>query len=224
MSDQKKMMKATLEELHYDKELAVKLDQFKAIVNTAPPDKWVKKNAYANNSKYVPIGRTELLLDIIFQQWKVEGLREGTMFNSVYAVIRLHYVHPVTGEWMFHDGYGAKALQVNASTSEHPVMPSDMREIKSEAVMMALPMAVSYAIKDACDHIGKLFGRDLNRKDQEEFEGKYSKPEPPKDKSLERILKVIESCKTKSELINNLQFCSTVESKMAYDNKFKELT
>jgi hypothetical protein len=29
---------------------------------------------------------------------------------------------------------------------------------------MALPMAKSYAIKDACDHFGKLFGRDLNRK------------------------------------------------------------
>ncbi len=30
---------------------------------------------------------------------------------------------------------------------------------------MALPMAKSYAIKDACDHFGKLFGRDLNRKE-----------------------------------------------------------
>jgi hypothetical protein len=31
--------------------------------------------------------------------------------------------------------------------------------------MMAFTMAKSYAIKDACDHFGKLFGRDLNRKE-----------------------------------------------------------
>jgi hypothetical protein len=36
--------------------------------------------------------------------------------------------------------------------------------------MMVLPMAKSYAIKDACDQFGKLFGRDLNRKETMGFE------------------------------------------------------
>ena len=31
---------------------------------------------------------------------------------------------------------------------------------------MAFPMAKTIAIKDACDHFGKLFGSDLNRKDE----------------------------------------------------------
>jgi len=31
---------------------------------------------------------------------------------------------------------------------------------------MALPIAKTIAIKDACDHFGKLFGSDLNRKVQ----------------------------------------------------------
>jgi hypothetical protein len=30
---------------------------------------------------------------------------------------------------------------------------------------MAFPIAKTVAIKDACDHFGKLFGSDLNRKD-----------------------------------------------------------
>jgi hypothetical protein len=30
---------------------------------------------------------------------------------------------------------------------------------------MAFPIAKTIAIKDACDHFGKLFGSDLNRKD-----------------------------------------------------------
>jgi hypothetical protein len=30
---------------------------------------------------------------------------------------------------------------------------------------MAFPIAKTVAVKDACDHFGKLFGSDLNRKD-----------------------------------------------------------
>ena len=31
---------------------------------------------------------------------------------------------------------------------------------------MAFPIAKTAAIKDACDHFGKMFGSDLNRKDE----------------------------------------------------------
>jgi len=34
---------------------------------------------------------------------------------------------------------------------------------------MALPIAKSKAIKDACDHFGRLFGSDLNHKEQFDF-------------------------------------------------------
>jgi hypothetical protein len=37
--------------------------------------------------------------------------------------------------------------------------------------MMALPIAKSIAIKDACDHFGDLFGANLNRKDIVQFTG-----------------------------------------------------
>lgn len=40
--------------------------------------------------------------------------------------------------------------------------------------MKALPTAESYAIKDAAEKLGKLFGKDLNRKDELAFEAKYA--------------------------------------------------
>jgi hypothetical protein len=40
----------------------------------------------------------------------------------------------------------------------------DHEAIKSNAVMLALPIAETNAVKDAADKIGKIFGRDLNRK------------------------------------------------------------
>ena len=52
--------------------------------------------------------------------------------------------------------------------------PADLAHIKDAAVQMALPSAKSYAIKDAADHIGKLFGRDLNRTQTMNFAGAYA--------------------------------------------------
>ncbi|MCK5612897.1 hypothetical protein KAR91_64080, partial [Candidatus Pacearchaeota archaeon] len=42
---------------------------------------------------------------------------------------------------------------------------TDFSKVKTDAVMKAAPAAESYAIKDAAEKIGKLFGKDLNRAD-----------------------------------------------------------
>ena len=133
-------------------------------MNQQPEPKWILENKYAGNSKYIPIGIQETLLQRIFKDFKIEILREGTLFNAVYATIRLHYLHPVTGEWIFHDGTGADQIQTKSGASA-----ADLSSIGNNAVAMSLPKAVSFAISDATDHLGKLFGRDLNRKDTMSF-------------------------------------------------------
>jgi len=137
-----------------------KHDQFNLLMNQAPEPKWILENKFAGNSKYIPIGILETLLQRIFKEFRVEVMREGQLFNSVYVTVRLHYLNPVSGEWSYHDGVGSAQIQTKAGAS-----PADLASINNNAVMMALPMAKSYAIKDACDHFGKLFGRDLNRKE-----------------------------------------------------------
>jgi hypothetical protein len=57
-----------------------------------------------------------------------------------------------------HDGVGAAPLQVNAGAN-----PTDITQLKSNAVMLATPAAKSFAIKDAAEHLGEMFGRNLNR-------------------------------------------------------------
>lgn len=208
----------TLQGLHYQPELADKLDKLKDKLNVNPPESWMKVNPYAGNSKYLPIDKVEFLLDRYFQRWRCEVLSVGTMFNAINVTVRIHYINPVTGDWDFHDGVGAKACQLDTGSR-----PSDMTAIKPEAVQMALPMAKSYAIKDACDHIGKIFGRDANRKNTVEFAGAYSIPEPPKDKSEERLLAMIENCKTKSQLEKLFKDCNTKKASQAYDAKLKTL-
>jgi hypothetical protein len=141
-----------------------KTDQFNHLMNQEPKGEWIAINKYANNSKYIPIGIKETLLQRIFKRTRIEILREGTMFNAVYVTIRLHYLHPITGEWDFHDGTGADQIQTKSGAS-----PADLGSIGNNAVAMSLPKAVSFAISDATDHIGKLFGRDLNREKQMAF-------------------------------------------------------
>ena len=141
-----------------------KKDQFNLLMNQQPEPKWILTNAYAGNSKYIPIGIKETLLQRIFKEFRIEILREGTMFNAVYVTIRLHYLHPVTGEWSYHDGTGADQVQTKSGASA-----ADLSSISNNAVAMSLPKAVSFAISDATDHLGKLFGRDLNRKDTMAF-------------------------------------------------------
>ena len=149
-------------------------DQLKTLLNQPPPKQWVQRNKYAQNSEYLPIGKVEHLLDKIFQEWKVEVLDYRTLFNSVTVSVRLHYVNPLTGQWMHHDGVGAKELQTQAGTGTLKV---DFSNINKGAVEMALPIAKTAALKDAADHLGQLFGRDLNRKDTLEYKPTYAKPE-----------------------------------------------
>lgn len=161
-----------LADLHKDVEQAFKNDEFKLLLNQPVSEKWIKKNKMANNADYIPIGKVEFLLDYIFQEWRVEVLSTGIMFHSIYVTIRLHYLNPITGEWQFHDGVGAKSVQTDKDKSA-----SDLAHIKDAAVQMALPTAKSIAIKDAAGHLGKLFGRDLNRNDDVPYSSAYVRPE-----------------------------------------------
>lgn len=162
----------TLADLNRDVAEAFKNDQLNMLLNQHPPQAWVKQNKFANNSNYLPIDKVEYLLTRIFQRWRVEVIDFKQMFNAVSCHIRLHYLNPITGQWDFHDGVGAADIQVKAGASA-----SDLASINRNATGMALPIAKSMAIKDAADHLGKLFGRDLNRKDTLEFDGAYLVPE-----------------------------------------------
>lgn len=142
----------------------IKNSDFLKIVNSNPPQAFVKDHPIAKGVKYVPIDKIELMLDTIFQQWYPEVLKTGQLLNAIEVTVRVHYLHPVSKEWQFVDGVGAVAIQTDQGKSA-----ADLGAIKSNAVMLALPAAKSFAIKDAVEHIGKLFGRDLNRKDTMAF-------------------------------------------------------
>lgn len=147
----------------YENKISVqKSDAFVTLMNQPPLDKWVKQHPFIKNYNYLPIERIEYLLKTIFKRYKIEVLKTGILLNAIEVTVRVHYLDPITGEWMFHDGTGAQELQTQKDSGN---LKLDMSNVNRGAVTMALPIAKTIAIKDACDHFGKLFGSDLNRKD-----------------------------------------------------------
>lgn len=158
----------TLQELFSDVETTKKVDALQTILNAQPPATWIKKHPFIQNYLYLPIDKIEYLLQKIFKTFKIEVIKTGMLLNAIEVTVRVHYKHPVTGEMLFHDGVGAQELQTKKDTGN---LSLDMSNISKGAIMMALPIAKTVAIKDACDHFGTIFGANLNRKDSINYSG-----------------------------------------------------
>lgn len=144
---------------------------FTTLVNQEPKKEWIKehptlKKKVVNDKgqdqyiplKYIPIERTEWLLTNICLKWRVEIKDSKLIGNSIVVTVRLHYFNHTMNEWDWQDGIGAQPLQTDKGAGA-----IEFDKIKSGAVQMGAPAAESFAVKDAADKIGKLFGRDLNR-------------------------------------------------------------
>lgn len=136
-----------------------KSNQLNVLLNQEPNPKWILIHPMAKGARYIPIEIIEFLLTSIFVKWKVEIKKSEVMANSVIVTIRLHYLDPVTQEWEWQDGIGAAPIQTDKGASA-----TDFSKVKNDALMKAAPAAESFAIKDAAEKLGKLFGKDLNRK------------------------------------------------------------
>lgn len=135
------------------------------LLNHEPKAEWVKIHPMVTGAKYIPIEIIEYLLTYLFIQWNVEVKNVQVIANSVVVTVRLHYRNPMDDEMRFQDGIGASPMQTARDAGA-----TDFSQIKSGAVMMAAPAAESYAIKDAAEKLGKLFGKDLNRKDAQGYD------------------------------------------------------
>jgi len=146
--------------------IRAKIENFITLINKQPPVNKIRKNQYANNSNYLPIGFYELELDRLFlghwQSVHIGGSK--TIGNAIVCDIEVQFLHPVTGQWLKRAGTGAIPVQTNKDGS-----------LQDKALVKAAPAAKAEAFKNAVKSIGKLFGRDLNRDTiMEEYERFYT--------------------------------------------------
>ena len=172
-------------------------NELQVFLNQEPPDKWIRVNKFANGSRYLAIDKIEYLLTSIFLKWYVEVLEWKVIANSVCVSIRLFYQSPINGEMLHQDGLGAMPMQTDEGKGA-----VDFNFIKTSAVQMALPGAESYAIKDAAEKIGRVFGKDLNRTElmaYENLSGRYESKTPAQIEE-ERLINLIVNAETREDL------------------------
>jgi len=159
MSEEKKL--PTIKEIESgDIAIRGKQNDLNILLNQQPPASWVKNHPMASGVKYLPIEKIEFLLTKIFINWFVE-VKEIQMFaNSIVVTVKLNYENPVTGKMQYQDGIGSAPVHTAKGAGA-----TEFDKILSDSVMKAAPAAESYAIKDAAEKIGRIFGKDLNRKD-----------------------------------------------------------
>lgn len=169
------------------KKMAKAMTDFKTLCNEEPETKEWNKFSKQN---YVPISFIEMSLDeLLYLGWHTEVIKWEIQLNSCCVHLRLHYTNPVTGKECWTDGLGACPIQTNLDSK-----PMDISNIKSAGIQMALPAAKSYALKDAAEQLGKVFGRDIARNHIDGF-NPIVKTEKSKSESYAKCVQAWEQSK-----------------------------
>lgn len=186
----------TINDLYNEVALREKDNAFNVLMNQNPKESWIKVHPMTK-TQYLPIERVEYLLTRIFINWRVEIKSTQLIGNSVVVTVRLHYKSVTTGEWEWQDGVGASPLQTDKDAGA-----IEFNKLKSGAVMMAAPAAETFAIKDAAEKLGRLFGKDLNRKETMNYDtlaDAFETPEKALKAGLKKILEAIDAYKGKDK-------------------------
>jgi hypothetical protein len=165
-----------LADLHHNPDEAFKDDELLRLLHQPVPATWIKKLSYvkvrvngkSEDLQYIPIDKVKFLLTKIFGIWRREIKSVTPFFNSSLAVVRVHVRHPFTGEWLWNDGVGAAPMQTDAGATA-----TDAHALKADAAMKAGGSSVSYALKNACECWGSIFGSNLQNADAIQFTGAY---------------------------------------------------
>jgi hypothetical protein len=205
----------TFDELITDSDTAVKENKLMVLLNQDPPKKWVKEHP-VTKGEYLPIERVEYLLSRIFGKWWPEVTSVQCLANSVVVTIRLFVINPVTGETEHRDGVGASPIQTDKGAGA-----MDWNKAKSDGVMKAAPAAKSYAIKDAAECFGKLFGKDLNRKEGIVYDS-LLRAEPVDYATLSELWDIKKESVPSSEYANCERVITNKETR-SYNKLFKLL-
>jgi hypothetical protein len=168
--------------------------ELKKLLYAPVNDAWKRKHPFLKSGgkpiDYMPVSHVETNLDIIFGDHIVEVIDTKVMDDCCSATVRVHVNYP-DGTHHWHDGSAIKNFQKEAMTEVEKATLAQLmaaaeastdlkarvailntyydlqraKPIRIESREAALQVAISEAIKDACDHFGPIFGRDLNRKE-----------------------------------------------------------
>jgi hypothetical protein len=146
------------------------LEQFNALMNEDPDPRNVKINKFAGNSKYVPISYVQMMLDQFFLGlWKTSEFTYQVIANEEVGKVKLEYYHPFAKTWIEREGAAAVMIQQNSGA---PI--TDIGAKIKNTLGKDHPHLLASCVVSAARSIGKVFGRDLNRKEEDSYQTFYT--------------------------------------------------
>lgn len=194
-------------------------ENFLKKLNEAPPESELRPTP-DGRAKTLPISFVQMKLDEIYVgQWGTTELKLNTVGNEIIGNILLWVVHPITGLRIERPGTAAIQITVDAVPShlkfkdgdspevtqqknkDRNAWALDMQNKKPNALYLSAPKLKSECIKNAAATLGKVFGRDINRKieDVDSYESIYTDEIQISEVQAEVEAK-LNNCKTKEEL------------------------
>jgi hypothetical protein len=139
------------------------IEQFQKLLNMHPDKKDIRVNKMANNAEYISISTIERRLDEIYSGlWQIDNFRWEVVANEIIGSIDLKVYHPKAG-WITRTGAAAAMILTSSgkpATVEHKIkntLVKDFPHLKAEC------------LKNAAKSLGVIFGRNLNRGQEDEF-------------------------------------------------------
>ena len=171
-------------------------------------------------ARYLPISFIEMTLDELFLgQWSTENFKWSAITNEVQASLELVLTHPVTGKEIRRTGAGSIVITVDSlSKDQKDKMSKQDRNLwalnpenkKPNALDLGFPKLKQECIKNAAQSLGKIFGRDINRKKKDSFKPALK---PISDEALLAAIKRVEEGKVETIALAESNFILTDSQK-----------
>lgn len=164
--------------IQIDPDILSKLQGFqKQYLQKEPNSKETKKNAQANDSEYLPISFLEMTLDeIFFGLWQTKNFQTQPIANEIVGSLEVWYFHPTAKTWLCRTGAAAVQVQMKSIEKGGDGDITNIRNKYANTLTKDYPHLKADCFRNACLSIGKAFGRDLNRKFEDQYNPIIAQP------------------------------------------------
>ena len=155
----------------------------------------------------LPISFVEMTLDEMFLgQWELSEVNYSQIFNEVVGTGILTVWHPVTNRPIKRAGFASVVI-----TQDKDALVSEFNMTKKKnALDLSFPKLKAEIVKNAAQSLGKIFGRDINRKKKDVFKPTLK---PISDQALLDAITRIEGGKLETVLLAEANFILSDDQK-----------
>lgn len=174
-----------MEQFQINETMKIQMQDFQAKLNRDPNEKELGATA-DGKAKTLPISFVEMTLDEMFYgQWELSDVTTQQIFNEVVGTGILTVIHPITGRPLRRAGFGAVVI-----TQDSGAKLADFNITKKKnALDLTFPKLKAEILKNAAQSLGKIFGRDINRKLVDSYKAPMT---PMSDEAFAKLMERVE--------------------------------